>query len=206
MPEEKQPRPQISADVRRRLLMDAAMTVMKREGIAAASTRAICQEAGMAHGVFHYCFRSKYELFAALIEADFNAPLEAAWGKLGPTTDPEDGFRDLFAEYWTSLEKDAGHQLVLSELTNYALRDEELRGLPQWEHGAYRDKIAHHLQQFQTQLGVEFTIPADDLAELIFAALSGVTTAWLAHGDGTIARRSLDQFAAVFASYASSSQ
>ncbi|WP_279106988.1 TetR/AcrR family transcriptional regulator [Gordonia paraffinivorans] len=74
MPEEKQPRPQISADVRRRLLMDAAMTVMKREGIAAASTRAICQEAGMAHGVFHYCFRSKYELFAALIEADFNAP------------------------------------------------------------------------------------------------------------------------------------
>ncbi|WP_279106987.1 hypothetical protein [Gordonia paraffinivorans] len=95
---------------------------------------------------------------------------------------------------------------MLSELTNYALRDEELRGLPQWEHGAYRDKIAHHLQQFQTQLGVEFTIPADDLAELILAALSGVTTAWLAHGDGTIARRSLDQFAAVFASYASSSQ
>lgn len=186
--------------------MDAAMTVMKREGIAAASTRAICQEAGMAHGVFHYCFRSKRELFAALTEADFNAPLEDAWGKLGPTTDPEDGFRDLFAEYWSSSEKDAGHQLVLLELTNYALRDEELRGLPQWEHSAYRDKIAHHLQQFQAQLGVEFTIPADELAELILAALSGVTTAWLAHGDGKIARRSLDQFAAVFASYAKSSQ
>ncbi|MBU8579915.1 TetR/AcrR family transcriptional regulator [Brevibacterium casei] len=203
MPEDKQPRPQISADVRRRLLMDAAMTVMKRDGIAAASTRAICQEAGMAHGVFHYCFRSKHELFTALLEADFNAPLEAAWGKLGPATDPEEGFRDLFREYWSSLEADAGHQLVLSELANYALRDEDLRGLPQWEHGAYRDKIAGHLQQFKNQLGVEFTIPEGELAELILAALSGVTTGWLAHGDGETARSSLDRFAALFASYAS---
>lgn len=181
--------------------MDAAMQVMKRDGIAAASTRAICQEAGMPHGAFHYCFRSKHELFASLLEEDFNAPLDTAWEQMGPATDPETGFRNLFREYWSGLESDAGHQLVLSELTNFALRDPDLRGLPNWEHEAYRDRIAHHLHTFSEQLNVEFSLPATELADMILAALSGTTSSWLLHRNSDIALTSLDRFARVFASY-----
>lgn len=202
MAEEKKPRPQVSADVRRRLLMEAAMRVMKRDGIAAASTRAICLEADMPHGAFHYCFRSKHELFASLLEEDFNAPLETAWQQLDPGTDPEAGLRNLFREYWSGLEPDPEQQLVLSELTNYALRDASLRGLPEWEHESYRAKIATHLAQFCDQLDVEFALPIAELAEMLLAALSGVTSSWLAHRDSAIALASLDRFARVFASYA----
>lgn len=198
MPEEKRSRPQVPIEVRRRLLAEAAMAVMKREGVAAASTRAICRQAGMPHGAFHYCFHSKRELFTTLIEADFDAPLEAAWKEIELDTEPVVGLRILFREYWAGLERDPEHQLVLSELTSYALRDEELREMPIWEHAAYREKISQHLKHFQDQLRISFAIPVEEFAELVLAALSGVTTAWLAHRDGELARRSLDRFAVLF--------
>ncbi|MER8237312.1 TetR/AcrR family transcriptional regulator [Streptomyces sp. NPDC101490] len=189
----------LSADVRRELLVAAALRVMKRDGIAAASTRAICAEAGMPHGAFHYCFRSKQELYAALLAADISIDLDAAWGAVTPDTDPAATLRALLRVYWTAVEADPEAQLVLRELVNLALREPELHDLPAWEHRAYLDKTVVYLERFAQEADLEYTIATADLAQLLVESFGGVVSAWLAHRDDAVARTSLDHFADLFA-------
>ena len=49
-------------DGRRAQLIAAATRVVAREGVAAATTRRIAQEAGVPHGLVHYWFSGKDEL------------------------------------------------------------------------------------------------------------------------------------------------
>lgn len=63
--------PKVSAEHRervRRRLLDAARTVVVREGPEGATTRAILDEAGVSAGTLYNYFPSKEELFEALIE------------------------------------------------------------------------------------------------------------------------------------------
>ncbi|MER7765109.1 TetR family transcriptional regulator [Streptomyces sp. NPDC097619] len=189
----------LSADVRRERLVAAALRVMKRDGIAAASTRAICAEAEMPHGAFHYCFRSKQELYAALLATDINIDLDAAWGAVAPDATPAGMLRALLHAYWEAVEADPEAQLVLGELVNLALREPELHELPAWEHRAYLDKTTAYLERFGQEADLEYTVPAADLAQMLVASFSGVISAWLATRDGETARVSLDHFADLFA-------
>ncbi|WP_433519542.1 TetR/AcrR family transcriptional regulator [Nonomuraea sp. CA-143628] len=189
----------VSADVRRELLVAAALRVMKREGIAAATTRAICAEADMPHGAFHYCFRSKQELYAALLSTDINIALDAAWPAITPEVDPVENIRTLLRAYWSAVEADPETQLVLSELVNLALREPELSELPAWEHRAYLDKTVSYLERFADEAGLEPTVDTRALAEMINSVVSGVISSWLSHRDNGIAVETLDNFAALFA-------
>lgn len=189
------------AEERRALLVQAALRVMKREGVKAATTRAICAEAGMPHGAFHYCFNSKRELYAALLATDISADLDQAWAQIDPSGDVKASIHALLIGYWSTVEADPQAQIVLTELTTLALRDPDLAELPAWEQRAYRDQVVAHLNRFATQADVTYAIPIPLLAAMILSALNGVTDSWLAHGDDSEATRQLDAFAEVFASY-----
>jgi AcrR family transcriptional regulator len=190
---------QMSAEARRKLLLEAALEVMKERGVAAASTRAICERAGMPHGAFHYCFGSKKELFAALLTQSVEVPLEGAWGLLTPETSPSQAFRVLFRAYWEEVSADPSRELVLSELTHHALRDEEHRGLPAWESQMYRERIAEHLRGMALRTGSRYRIPELELSDLILTLLLGATTSWLAHRSDETALRTLDHAADLLA-------
>ncbi|MYS49656.1 TetR family transcriptional regulator [Streptomyces sp. SID6013] len=190
---------QVSAGVRREQLVAAALRVMKRDGIAAATTRAICAEAGMPHGAFHYCFRSKQELYAALLSTDINITLESAWPTVAPTADPAGAIRALLRAYWAAVEEDPETQLVLSELVNLALREPELGQLPGWEHQTSLEKVVSYLDRFADEAQLEYTVEARELAEMVLSALGGVVSSWLSHRESAVALRTLDRFAALFA-------
>ncbi|MFF8632394.1 TetR/AcrR family transcriptional regulator [Streptomyces werraensis] len=198
-PAPKTAKKQISADVRRERLVAAALRVMKREGIAAASTRAICAEADMPHGAFHYCFRSKKELYVALLSADVNVTLDAVWPSVMPSGDTAEAIRALLRAYWAIVEADPETQLVLSELIDLALRDPELSELPAWEHRAYHDKIVSHLERFLEEARLDLTVDIEVVAEMIISAIGGVVASWLSHRDSAVAVEALDNFAALFA-------
>ena len=61
-----------ASDMKERL-MEAAITLMWQNSYSAASVDAICERAGAKKGSFYYFFKSKSELAAAALEAD--------WGK-----------------------------------------------------------------------------------------------------------------------------
>ncbi|MFP3394334.1 TetR family transcriptional regulator, partial [Brevibacillus sp. SIMBA_076] len=54
---------------RRMALVQAALRLIARDGVAAATTRRIVAEAGMPLASFHYVFSSRDELMGELIEA-----------------------------------------------------------------------------------------------------------------------------------------
>ncbi len=80
--------PYVSAEQRRRDLIDAAIRVSSEVGLAAASTRAICTEAGVQQSVFHYCFSSKEELLRELTREVVATMLENAVASLTPVSMP----------------------------------------------------------------------------------------------------------------------
>src|ERR1700712_2346454 len=55
-------------DGRRAQLIAAATAVVAREGVAAATTRRIAQEAGVPHGLVHYWFSGKDELLQEVVQ------------------------------------------------------------------------------------------------------------------------------------------
>lgn len=66
MASERTPRKR-AADGRRAELVEAAGRVVARDGVAAATTRRIAEEAGLPHGLVHYWFASKDELLEEVI-------------------------------------------------------------------------------------------------------------------------------------------
>ncbi|MGN7068549.1 TetR/AcrR family transcriptional regulator [Micrococcus luteus] len=203
--EARTPRNQISAGERREQLVAAALRVMRRDGIAAASTRAICAEAGMPHGAFHYCFHSKKELYAALLASDIEIDLGAAWPHISPDASPFENIRTLLLAFWSQIETDPDAQLVLFDLGSLALRDPELQELPQHEHAASLEKATGYITRLADEARLDFAQDERVLAELVLDTLNGVAWSWLAHRDNDLARQSLERFASLAASFARTS-
>ena len=80
--------PHVPVEQRRSQLVQAAVRVISRDGVGAASTRRIAEEAGASQASLHYSFRSKEELLAAVTEYAVDAtraalevrPIEAGIG------------------------------------------------------------------------------------------------------------------------------
>lgn len=58
----------VPTEVRRRQFIDAAVTVIAREGVDGATTRRIAEEAGAPLATLHYCFQTKENLLWAVFE------------------------------------------------------------------------------------------------------------------------------------------
>jgi len=69
-------------------LMEAAMDLMWRNGYGAASVDAICEQAGAKKGSFYYFFKSKSDLAAAALEADWNKKRSQMDSIFSPTVPP----------------------------------------------------------------------------------------------------------------------
>lgn len=154
----------------------------------------------MPHGAFHYCFRSKKELYAALLSTDVNVTIDAVWPSVEPTGDVTETIRTLLRAYWAVVEADPETQIVLSELVDLALRDPELSELPAWEHRAYHDKVTSHLERFTTEAQLELAVDTRVAAEMVISVAGGVVSSWLSHRDSALAVEALDNFAVLFAS------
>jgi AcrR family transcriptional regulator len=181
------------SDERRRDLVEAALRVMSRDGVAAASTRAICAEAGMAQSRFHYCFRSKAELLREVVETmvrtQISSVLTAVRG--APTVGLGASASTALRAYAQHLLDHPEQHLLSYELTQYALRTPGLAPLAAEQYQAYLDGAAEVL----AALGI--TDPA--APRLVVALLDGVTLQWLADRDLDAAIAVLERFADEFA-------
>jgi len=77
-------------------LMDAAMDLMWQNSYGAASVDAICERAGAKKGSFYYFFKSKSELAAAALEADWKKKRAEMDSIFSPTVPPLERFERYF--------------------------------------------------------------------------------------------------------------
>src|ERR1700751_3801017 len=86
--------PRIS-DMKERL-MEAAMDLMWENSYGTTSVDAICERAGAKKGSFYYFFKSKSELAAAALEADWNKKRAEMDAIFSPTVAPLERFERYF--------------------------------------------------------------------------------------------------------------
>ena len=101
--------PRVS-DMKERL-MEAAMDLMWQNSYGAASVDAICERAGAKKGSFYYFFKSKSELAAAALEADWNkkrAEMDSMFSPTVPPLERLDRYFDFVYHRLAQLQKKCG--------------------------------------------------------------------------------------------------
>jgi TetR/AcrR family transcriptional regulator, transcriptional repressor for nem operon len=92
-------------------LMDAAMDLMWQNSYSAASVDAICERAGAKKGSFYYFFKSKSELAAAALEADWKkkrVEMDSIFSATVPPLERFDRYFDFVCERLAEVQKKCG--------------------------------------------------------------------------------------------------
>lgn len=161
--------------------------MVAREGVTAATTRRIAEEAGLPLGLVHYWFASKDELLEEVVMT-FLSQFESAASQAGDQGG-EMGDRyvteRLNAAFDTVRHEDPGRQIAMYELTTWALRTPEARDIARRQYAAYRQTAARLSTAWMERHGEQVPVSADVLAQFISALFDGVVLAWLADPEGT---------------------
>jgi TetR/AcrR family transcriptional repressor of nem operon len=124
--------PRVS-DMKERL-MDAAMDLMWQNSYSAASVDAICERAGAKKGSFYYFFKSKSELAAAALEADWKkkrVEMDSIFSPTIPPLERFDRYFDFVCERLAEVQKKCGSILgcpFMSVGSEVSTQDQIVRG------------------------------------------------------------------------------
>ena len=189
-----------SVDERRAQLLDAALAVLREQGLTGLTTRAVTTRAGVPHGIFHYAFGSKGALVRALIERELSGAT-AAWAPALATDDLEIVLRRALRAQLDLVRADPAHQAAMFELIR-AARDDGNLSTVAFERRRYLVAIAERLTAWSERSGAGWAGSADQVAALILSATDGVIQAWVADHDDALAEASIDLLARAITSLA----
>jgi AcrR family transcriptional regulator len=178
----------MSVEERRAALIDAAIVVMARDGVAHSTTRSIVAEAGMQVGMFHYCFRSKEELVMEVMRSLSERSFDAVGTVLEETDDPRELILGAVETYRKHIESDPLEHLVTYELTQYALRQpgQAEAAVAQYTH--YFTGMEAFLSAVAARGGFSWSTEVSVLARYVIAVIEGITFQWLVNRDSPVAK------------------
>jgi AcrR family transcriptional regulator len=182
----------ISSTDRRRALIDAALRVIGRDGVHAATTRAIVAEAEMSLASFHYVFRSRDDMMRALVASLIETQTLAALASLTESSDIRRALRAGLQAYFDVLTANPQHEQALIELVLHSLRTDDLADLPRLQYENYHRAVADLLVLAASRANIFWTLPVADIARTIVTITDGVTLAWLADRETEASGRVLD--------------
>ncbi|MDQ3053412.1 MAG: TetR family transcriptional regulator [Actinomycetota bacterium] len=192
----------VAAHDRRQQLIEAAIRVAERDGIAATTTRRIATEAGASLATVHYCFRSKQELFEQVLTAIITELSEAAQADIRPGRDAATLLREGMRALWVVVEKEPGKQQLTYELTHYALRQPGMESFAQWQYETSYAACTAHLEGVADAAGIVWSIPMPVLTRMLMTVIDGVVLGWLVDRDSDSALAALDALADLLATLA----
>jgi AcrR family transcriptional regulator len=175
-------------------LVAAAIRVIGRDGVAAATTRRIAEEAGVPLGTLHYWFADKNALLESVVRHIVERLERASSSSELPDGGAsEAGIRTALRAAWAEVERDdPGTQLGYYEVTALALRTPAMRELARLQYRSYRELAARALAPALTGVPPE---RAALIAEFVAVAFDGLALAWLADPEGTHPEQVLDLLA-----------
>ncbi|WP_405446287.1 TetR/AcrR family transcriptional regulator [Streptomyces erythrochromogenes] len=177
---------------RRRQLTEAAIRVMARDGVARATTRSICAEAGVSLSVFHYCFESKQALLESVIAAITEHGITVAREAIRPRATLRETIRAGFQAYWDHVAANPGEHMLTYELTQYALRRPGFEHLARRQYELYSDTYTELIEQLRRLMPFELRVPVHVLARYLAAMTDGLTLNHLVLGDAAVSAAILD--------------
>jgi AcrR family transcriptional regulator len=158
----------------RELLMESAATVAARRGIERASLDEVAERAGFTKGAVYANFKSKEDLFLAMLDARFAERLAELDRILSSEEDPDVQARAAAAGFIAAIESEPEWQRLFFEFTVYAARNQGFRVELAARSRAMRERLAERLAARAARLGIEPVLPPEQVATMIFAMAHGV--------------------------------
>lgn len=153
-------------------LLDAAAQVFARRGMQQASIEEVAEHAGFTKGAFYANFESKEELFLAMLDDRFDKHLAELDRVLASDADLEYQARAGGASF-IRLADPEWERLYL-EFSAYASRNETFRQELVARRRHLQAGLSELYRRRAEQLGVEPTLPIEDIARMTFAMADGV--------------------------------
>ena len=179
---------------RRTEILEAAIRVLARDGIAQASTRKLAAEAGINQATLLYYVGSKDELLLAVLQEMMRQTREIA---IAAATEHVLPLREAIANsvraFWRHVEATPELQVMQYELTLYALRNPESAWLAREQYSGYCAVVEGVLRATCEQQGTTCAISDDALARFIVGGLDGLILQFVSDQSITRARRDLDR-------------
>ncbi|MFY9916027.1 MAG: TetR family transcriptional regulator C-terminal domain-containing protein [Nocardioidaceae bacterium] len=168
----------MSPTQRREAIVDAALQVMLRRGMAATTVRDVADEMGSSSGLVHHYFASMDELLAAAFEQAATLDLDATAASMRGCTDPVDQMRSFFATYIRA-EQDWAFQLWLDAWAE-ASRRPAVRATSQRLNVAWQRLLAEVIEE-GVRRGDFVCDDPDGAAWRILSLLDGLALQTVAH-------------------------
>jgi len=157
----------------RECLLRSAARVFARRGLQQASIDEVAQDAGFTKGAFYANFRSKEELFLAMLDEQFARRIEEMNARLAGDELPTEQARaagDAFARYALGQRE---WERLFFEFAAHAARHEDFRQELVTRYRSLRGHMAAMYRERAERLGHESPIAYDDLALMVFAMCNG---------------------------------
>jgi AcrR family transcriptional regulator len=167
----------------RSCLMRSAAKLFAQRGLQNASIDDVAEDAGFTKGAFYANFASKEELFLAMLDEHFGHRVAEIETLAASNESEEEKARRAGDDFTNMLSSDPAWQRLLFEFTAYAVRNEDFRGELLTRSRALRGHIATAVAAHAQELGIEPSIPADELALMVSAMARGVAAERLLDGD-----------------------
>lgn len=157
----------------RACLMDAAARVFSRRGLQQASIDELAEEAGYTKGAFYANFKSKEELFLAMLDERFATRLEEIERVIDSDADLESVTRRSGADFTSGLRADPEWERLFFEFSAYAARNADFRDELVTRYRALRTAIADQLRRYGERHGLQTPAPYEDVSLMTFALANG---------------------------------
>jgi AcrR family transcriptional regulator len=166
--------PSPAAQERIRHIIEAATTVMARQGYVNTSMKDIAREAGIAQGLIHYYFGAKEDLVLAVLREACGEMLEESRRSFREATgDPLSRcWAALQAAQRRSTERPELFRLML-EMVPLSINNQALQAQLQELYGNLCDETTEMVEELAELLPAPLPIPARDFAGMIVAAIDG---------------------------------
>jgi len=156
-------------------LLGAAAKLFARRGFAGAAIEEIAETAGFSRGAFHANFKSKDDLFLALVEKHVKASTAEIHHLIAASNSAEETLTNLRAAYscYTGTDRDAF--LLLTEAQLYGVRNprfgKKLRALL----GSIHNELIASIKIFHEKMKDKDSASAEQLVLIGFAFSHGMT-------------------------------
>jgi len=202
----------LSVEERRAHLIEAAIGLAEKKGVAGVTTRDVAQAAGVSLGVVHYCFENKDALMTELVKAlsmelrDSVDADETVWQDAGSGKEALQRLVRAGLELmWLNIEATPERQLLTYETTTYALREGEQTpakiAIAREQYTFNDSTVADILDHAREATSTQWTAPVPTLSRFTLNVIDGAVLRWLVDNDSEAVREQLDLLSGMLASY-----
>jgi AcrR family transcriptional regulator len=157
----------------RSCLMEAAGKIFSRRGLQQASIDEVAEQAGFTKGAFYANFRSKEELFLAMLDERFAARLSEIEQVVANDDELEDQARRAGDDFTRYLRSDPEWERLFFEFAAHAARNDDFRGELVTRYRTLREALAEAFGRWCDAHDVDPPVPVEQVALMTFAMANG---------------------------------